>query len=189
MTTGYDGYPKDFKWIDVRQIGLEGTASSGITLAKMARAGGVLNWDSPKGVEIRGSWKNQTAIGMWGLYNFNYLFARPHDDALIAFTLPIRETGHYNVRLTFPAGASRATNARIEARHADGMAVEHVDLRSFGFGHLLGCYRFTSNQPACVVISAGEANGVVAVEGVGFVRLPDSVDAERGTEAAVKSRN
>lgn len=125
-------------------------------------------------MEIRGAWEKQTATGMWGLYNFNYLLARPQQVASVTFNLPIRKDGRYDVRLTFPAHANRATNARVEVVHADGTTMEHVDMRSFGFGKLLGRYRFMAGHPARVVLSTAQANGWIAIEGVGYVRVPDS---------------
>ena len=168
LAKDFADYPQDFRWIDVRQIGPEGTGGGAMSLAEMAREGGVVPWNAPQGVEIRGAWEKQTATGMWGLYNFNYLLARPRDEAAVTFNLPIHKDGRYDIRLTFPAHANRATNAHVEVVHADGTTLEYVDMRSFGFGKLLGRYRFTAGHPARVVISTTQANGWIAIEGVGF---------------------
>jgi len=165
----FSGYPQGFVWVDVDEMGTTGTASS-VELSAMARAGGVLNWDAPQDVTTRGSWQKRTATGMWGLYSFNYLLAGPQEDAAVTFTLPVRSEGLYSVRLNFPAHANRATNAHIEVAHADGTAVERVDMRSFGFGRLLGRYRFAPGKPARVTINSSGADGYVAIEGIGFVQ-------------------
>lgn len=166
-------HPAGFAWIDVSQIGTGGTARSGVELSAMAREGGVLNWDAPQGVEIRGSWEKKTATGMWGLYDFNYLLAEPDTDAAVTFTLPVREAGRHAIRLNFPAHTNRASNVRVTVVHADGTSTEKLDQRSFGFGMLVGCYRFAPDRPARVTITAAQADGRVAIEGAGFVRNPD----------------
>ncbi len=174
----FAGYPAGFMWIDVDQIGTSGTARSGIELAAMARAGGVLNWDAPQGVEIRGPWAKQTAPGMWGLYEFRYLLAGPADDAAISFSLPVPQDGLYDVRVMFPEHSGRASNVPVEIEHAGGTALAKVDMRTFGFGPRIGRYRFQVDRPARVTLRTAGANGTVAVEGIGFVCV-DAVEESR----------
>jgi hypothetical protein len=174
LAKDYADYPAGFTWIDVGQIGTGGTARGGVDLSAMAREGGVLNWEAPQGVEIRGPWEKRTASGMWGLYAFRYLLAGPKDTASVRFTLPVRLDGLYDVRVTFPADAGRASNAAVEIEHADGTATAQVDMRTFGFGPRIGRYRFRADRPARVTIHTADANGTVAVEGVGFVRVPET---------------
>lgn len=188
LAKDYANYPAGFSWIDANQIGTGGTATCGVKLSALAREGGVLKWDALQGVEIRGPWQKSTAEGMWGLFNFNYLLAEPKTDATATFTWPVRTPGRYAIRLDFPAHENRAANARVAIEHADGTAIESVDQRSFGFGHLLGAYNFSADKPARVTISAAQANGRVAIEAVGFVRLPEPsagtrVEPRRGTDA------
>jgi hypothetical protein len=190
LAKDYANYPAGFAWMDVNQIGTGGTARSGVALSAMARAGGALNWDSPQGVEIRGPWEKKTATGMWGLYDFNYLLAEPKTDASVTFTLPVREAGRYALRLNFPAHANRASNVCITVEHDGGTTMENVDERTFGFGKLLGHYSFTSRKPARVTISAAQANGRVAIEGIGFARASDPVKrqtAPAGTDRLASS--
>jgi len=184
LAKDYAKYPAGFSWIDVSQIGTGGTARIGATLSAMAREGGVLNWDSPQGVEIRGPWEKKKTTGMWGLYDFNYLLAEPKTDAAVTFTLPVREAGRYAVRLNFPAHTNRASNVRIVVEHADGTSVEHVDQRSFGFGPLLGFYRFAPGKPARVTISAAQADGRVSIEAIGFARVPASSKSQTPSAGA-----
>jgi len=187
LSKEYANYPAGFAWIDVNQIGAGGTARSGTTLSAMAREGGVLNWDSPQGVEVRGSWQRKTEAGIWGLYNFNYLLTEPKSDAAVTFTLPVREAGLYAVRLTFPAHASRASNVRVTIEHAGGTTFEQVDQRSFGVGALLGSCDFVPGKPARVIISAAQADGRVVIEGVGFARTSRS--SKRRTPSAGADRS
>lgn len=187
LSKEYANYPAGFAWIDVNQMGTGGTAKSGVEISAMARQGGVLNWDSPQGVEIRGPWEKKTAAGMWGLYSFNYLLAEPKTDAAVTFTLPVCEAGRYAVRLNFPAHTNRASNVRVVVEHAGGTAIEHMDQRSFGFGPLLGVYDFVSSKPARVTISAREADGRVAIEGIGFAQASES--SKRLTPAAGPDRS
>ena len=174
LVRGYPNYPAGFAWIDANQIGTGGTATSGVEISAMARQGEVLHWDSPQGVEIRGAWEKKTAAGMGGLYSFHYLLAEPTTDAAVTFTLPVREAGRYAVRLNFPAHANRASNVRVLVEQAAETTIEHVDQRSFGFGPLLGFYDFVPRKPARVTISTAQADGRVAIEGIGFARTSDS---------------
>lgn len=171
LATVFNGYPKDFVWIDVGQMGTAGHADDGIALSRMARAGGVLTWDMPDTVTVRGPWRKASATGMWGLYRSNHLQAGPEDDAAITFTLPVQQEGRYRVRLNFPADAKGAARARVEIVHADGTSVAHVDMRTFGFGPSPGSYRFVPGLPARVTISTTGADGLVLIEGVGFMRM------------------
>ncbi len=174
LANDYAHYPAGFAWIDVNQIGTVGTASSGVALSAMARKGGVLNWDSPQGVEINGPWERKTAVGMWGLYSFNYLLAEAKTDATVTFTLPVQSPGRYAIRLNFPAYTNRASNVRVVVEHSGGTAIEHMDQRSFGFGQLLGFYDFTNGKPARVTIGVAQADGRVAIEGIGFAQASDT---------------
>lgn len=171
----FPGYPEDFEWIDVDQIGLAGSASSGVPLSAMGREGGVLTWDAPQGVTISGPWRKQTAVGMWGLYTFHYLVADPEDDASATFVFSVRRPGIYNVRLSFPPHPSRATNACVEIVHADGTATERVNMRTFGFWRLIGRYRLIPDRPLRVTISTTGADGSVAIEGVGIAEANNSL--------------
>jgi parallel beta-helix repeat protein len=170
LAKDFPTYPAGFSWIDVSQIGLDGTARSGMQLSAMARDGGVLNWDAPQGVEIHGPWEKRTADGLLSLYQYPYQQAKPKAAATMTFALPIREAGLYTLRLYFPADKSQAAKARVIITHAAGTATALIDQRTFGFGPILGRYRFAPNQPARVTISAADADGRVAIEGVGFVR-------------------
>jgi hypothetical protein len=178
LARDHASYPPGFAWIDAGRIGAGGPAEGGVDLSAMAREGGVLTWDSPHGVEIRGPWARKSATGMWGLYEFRYLLAGPKDDASVRFTLPVRRDGLYDVRVTFPDHAGRASNAAVEIEHADGTATARVDMRTFGFGPRIGRYRFLAGRPARVTIHTEGANGTVAVEGIGFVRVPEAEGAQ-----------
>jgi hypothetical protein len=95
----------------------------------------------------------------------------------VRFTLPVRRDGLYDVRVTFPDHAGRASNAAVEIEHADGTAAARVDMRTFGFGPRIGRYRFAAGRPARVTIHTAGANGTVAVEGIGFVRVAEAEGA------------
>lgn len=170
LAKNFPSYPAGFSWIDVGQIGRAGTARIATPISAMAREGGVLNWEAPQGVAIHGSWEQKTAIGMWGLYQSHYLQAKPGTEATVTFTLPIRRAGLYTLRLNFPADKAQAAKARIAIEHASGTAIVHVDQRSFGFGPSLGQYRFVADKPARVTLCTDGADGLVAIEAIGFVR-------------------
>lgn len=167
----FSGYPSGFAWIDVAQIGLQGTAAGKTSMAEMAREGGVLSYDQPGLAALAGPWRQETGMGLWGLFRFNYIAARPEDNASASFTLPIRRDGLYDVRLSFPALPANAANARFEAVHAEGTAVERVDMKNFGYWRRLGSYRFRADKPARVVLYSAGGGGQVVLEAIGFVRV------------------
>jgi len=105
----------------------------------------------------------------------------------VTFTLPVQAAGRYAIRLNFPAHTNRASNVRVVVEHASGTAIEHMDQRSFGFGPLLGFYDFVPGKPARVTVSAAQADGRVAIEGIGFARASDS--SKRQTPSAGADRS
>jgi len=167
----FAGYPPGFVWVDVNEIGLPGTATSGVPLSAMARKGGVVTWNTPEATTVQGPWQKRTASGMWGLYNFTYLAADPSEKTSITFTLPVQQAGLYSVRINFPPGPNCASNVRVEVTHAEGTTVETVNMRKFGFWRLLGQYRFTPEILARVTISTVGADGQVVIEGVGLMEI------------------
>jgi parallel beta-helix repeat protein len=167
----FSGYPSGFAWIDVSQIGLHGSAAGETGLALMAREGGVLSYDQPGLAALAGPWRRETGTGFRGLFNFKYVAARPEDNASASFTLPIRQDGLYDVRLSFPALPGNAANARFEVIHAEGTAEERVDMRNFGYWRRLGRYRFRAGKPARVIVHSSGAGGHVVIEAIGFVRV------------------
>jgi parallel beta-helix repeat protein len=174
LRNDFPHYPKDFRWIDVEQIGLTGKSDRTFTLEQMASVGGVLTWDMTDVVTTNGPWQKDSAKGMWGLYHFHFLTAKKNENASLTFRLPVKQAGFYRVRLNFPANATYASNARVEVEHADGKSTVHVDLRTFGFGPLIGRYRFMPEKNAQVTISTNDADGDIAVEGVGFSLVNDA---------------
>lgn len=169
----FSGYPPGFAWLDVSQMGLAGQAESGATVESLAREGGVLPFDAREGVLFDGPWERHQTAGTWNLYTITYRMAKPGTPARAVFTLPVRSAGLYEVRLRFPTAGVYAKRALVRVEHADGASETPVDFSRFGHWPRLGCFRFEPGKPARVVLSARGADGRIAIEGVGFVRLDD----------------
>ena len=95
------------------------------------------------------------------------------------FRAKLPATGRYEVRLAYPAHANRATNTPVTIHHANGTETVRIDQREPAVnrrGRLrsLGTFRFTTSQPAVVVIGTNGADGYVVVDAVQFVPVKNS---------------
>jgi len=97
--------------------------------------------------------------------------AAPEDEADASLTLPIPRDGLCDIRLSFPGSPANAAQARWEVVHADGVAVEWVDLRNFGEGPGTGRDRFRRERPARLILHSGRAGGPAGIKALGFARV------------------
>ena len=95
-------------------------------------------------------------------------------DVAVRFALPVTlAPGWYEVRISYPSGADRASNLKVEVGAADGVEIVTVNQRQApeidGLFHSLGRYRFDRNGRNSVVITNDGADGTVVVDAVQFV--------------------
>jgi len=139
--------------------------------------------------ELVGAWKSSTFSP--GFIGKGYI----HDDkqdkgkksATFRTKLPVE--GEYEVRIAYAGLNGRATNVPVTVKHAEGESVVLVDQsRPAAILNLLqgiGTWRFTSQQPAEVIISNAETEGYVLIDAVQFVpvgnllAVPTPDDQER----------
>jgi len=72
--------------------------------------GSVIHHSDRENVSTTGTWKQQTATGMWGLFEFNFLTGNAATPSEATYLLPITEDGIYQVCLLYRPGANRASN-------------------------------------------------------------------------------
>ena len=92
------------------------------------------------------------------------------------FRAVLAKPGSYEVRLTYPPNANRATNVAVEVRHSDGVKSLTVDQRAKpplqGNFISLGRFEFDGKQPAEVTVSNQGADGYVVVDAVQWIAVP-----------------
>lgn len=191
-------------------LGPSGRATNGIDPADLGRIGGVvrhvdtplftLNPPDPSGRV----WKRETAVGLEGLFEFDYLAANaaisgPTSGEAV-FRLPVSQDGDYEVSLLYLPGGDRASKVPISVAHADGVARLDWNMRRgsrFGFAVPIGVFRFTAGGDHVVRLGTNGADGKVVADAVAFVKVepgrlapdrPKARDAAR-PEAARPARH
>jgi hypothetical protein len=94
-----------------------------------------------------------------------------HDGAVgngctLTYTLPIKEAGRYEVRMSYTANANRASNVTVVVHHADGSETFKVNQKKKpeidGAFHKLGVVRFEPNRATVEVKNDGADGHVIA---------------------------
>lgn len=91
----------------------------------------------------------------------------------ITFTIPVKATGKYEVRLFYTANPNRATNVHVTIQHADGMATSEVNqqLRPKTEQCWVSLGAFMFDAKAIIRISNANANGHVVADAVQLIHL------------------
>jgi hypothetical protein len=158
----------------VDELGPKGNATHGIDLASNRLTGSVVHYTDSRHVTTTGTWRAQTATGMWGLFRFNFLVGTSAAPAEATYTLPVTEDGVYQISLLYQTGPDRARNVPVTIRHADGEAELKWNMRKgsrHGFSVEVGKYRFQAGKPSTVTLSTRGADGNVIADGVAFVKV------------------
>jgi hypothetical protein len=157
----------------VDQVGPEGTATHGIDLQSNRLIGNMIHYANSDYVRYEGAWEEASYVGLNGLFVNNYLVAKPDSDAKITYTLPITESGQYDVCLLYIPGG--ATNAQVLVDTAEGRREVRWNLNKghrHGFAVKVGTYAFEKEKTASVTITSDGADGPVKADAVAFVKVP-----------------
>ena len=104
-------------------------------------------------------------------YGADYLLGVPQADQATTLTLviPIQADGWYDVFVWTPKHPNLTSELPITIVHADGETITAVNQRANmqPWGKL-GTFRFTTAAAGYLVFDAGNANGLVAVDAIGF---------------------
>jgi hypothetical protein len=86
------------------------------------------------------------------------------------FETRLLKSGRYEVRLAVPHNSNRASNVKVEVRHATGsksITVNQKERPSIdGLWVSLGAFEFSSDQPVIVIISNEATDGYVVIDAV-----------------------
>lgn len=172
--------------------------------AKLKQAETDLKAVSASGSELVVDDKDAAKVGDWK----NSVFSKPfvgegyvHDDQKekgaksIRFSPKFTKSGMYDVRMSYTASGGRASNVPVVIQHADGKSELIVNQRKTpeidGLYHLLGTFRFETDQAAFLEIGTKDTDGHVLADAVAFVAKDPvagsiTVDTSK-LEAAVKA--
>lgn len=125
-------------------------------------------------VEVTGEWES-VASAPGGFIEHDLLRAKPQANGRVAFTLPVRRQGRYDVALRWINQISSPTryarDVRVEVVHAEGTAQLSIDQqRGGGQWNCLGAYRFEPESEAKVIVSTEDASGHVQADAVRLTR-------------------
>ncbi len=157
----------------VDQVGPEGTASNGIDLEANRLIGAVVHHSEGMLVRREGKWTERRVGGLGKLFNYNLIVAEAKTSASITYSLPIEDSGEYDVSLLYKPDAKNGSKVPIEVSHANGVTKFTWDMtkgHKHGFSVVVGTYHFEVGKPASVTLSAKDANGLVAADSVAFVK-------------------
>jgi hypothetical protein len=137
---------------------------------------------------LTGKWKPSTSVPPF--VDAGYI----HDDNTakgerqVRFATKLPKAGEYEVRLSYCAGGSRATNVPVEIHFAGGMKTVTVNQRKSppGGAPFLSLGKFRFEAEAVVVISNKDTNGHVIVDAVQFL-LPDQLAEAKKQDANLKA--
>ncbi len=160
----------------VDEVGPKGTKTNGVRPEDLALTGSVIHWADKDKVVRWGDWKEETVIGLGGLFEFRHLLGEAKTPSRICYTLPIPEDGTYQISLLYKPDSDRASNAAIEILHATQSEKIAWNMRrgsKHGFSVEIGRYAFKKGQPATVTLFTEGADGKVIADSVAFVKVSD----------------
>jgi hypothetical protein len=112
-----------------------------------------------------GAWSDGSSIGPYVGKNY------AHDGAVgkgcsLTYTLPIKEAGRYEIRISYSANANRASNVTVVVHHADGSETYKVDQKKKpaidGVFHKLGVVRLDPTHATVEIRNDGADGHVIA---------------------------
>jgi len=158
----------------VDDVGPDGTATNGIDLANNKLTGSVIHYTQGGYFSTTGTWTEESATGIVGLFEFNYLVGTAATPSEATYTLPIPEDGTYQISLLYKPDNDRASNVPISIVHADGTAKVTWNMQEgsrHGFAMEIGAWRFEQGGPNTVTLSTAGTDGKVIADAVGFVKI------------------
>jgi lysophospholipase L1-like esterase len=162
----------------VADVGPAGTATNGIDLPNNKLTGSVIHYTQSENFSTTGTWTEATAIGIVGLFEFKFLVGTAAAPSQAIYTLPITETGKYQISLLYKPGSDRASNVPIAIQHAGGTANVTWNMRqgnSNGFAVEVGTWNFNAGGTHTVTLNTVGTDGKVIADAVAFVKVADNI--------------
>jgi lysophospholipase L1-like esterase len=158
-------------------IGPDGSTTHGVDLANNKLTGSVIHYTQSANFSTTGTWTESTAIGIASLFEFKFLVGTAAAPSQAIYTLPIPETGKYQISLLYKPGSDRASNVPIAIQHANGTANVTWNMRtgnSNGFAVEVGTWNFNAGNTHTITLSTAGTDGKVIADAVAFVKVPDN---------------
>ena len=114
-----------------------------------------------------GDWKSSSATPGYVGHGYRHNGNAKDGNASARFEARLPKPGHYEVRLAYPPHSNRASNVRIEIRHAGGTKSVVVNQREpppDGVSVSLGEFEFLGDST--VTVSTQGADGYVVIDAV-----------------------
>ena len=148
--------------------GLVHVAPNGIDPRKLK--GVVVDNSSAK---LRGNWSHSGSSKKYVAGGYLHDGNLRDGSCSATFSAKLPTSGRYEVRLASPHNGNRATNTKVEIKHAQGVANQRVNQREQppvdGLFISLGVFEFRGGQEASVILSNHDANGYVIADAVQFL--------------------
>ena len=140
--------------------------------------------------QLIGQWKESVFTGLFLDANYVHDDNRNKGEKRAIFSPKFESGGQYEVRISYCAGGSRASNVPVTIDHQDGQTTIFVNQSKTppinGLSISLGTYRFEADNKSTVTISSKDTDGHVIVDSVQFLKKPELVkDGTRKTDSDV----
>ena len=123
--------------------------------------------------KLKGNWTHSGAAKKFVAGGYQHDGSLRDGSCSATFSVELPKSGRYEVRLASPHNNNRATNTRIEIRHANGVEIKQVNQRKQpsidGLFVPLGVFEFNKGGEASVTLSNQDADGYVIADAVQFL--------------------
>ena len=125
---------------------------------------------------VSGVWRSSNSVA--GFVGTDYRFARG-GNKISRFTPNVLSAGLYQVFASWSADSNRATNARYDISHAEGVSTVYVDQSIGGIFDSLGVFQFDAGTSGSIDVRTLGADGFVVADAIRLVRaLPSIIELD-----------
>jgi hypothetical protein len=143
-------------------------------------AGNGVDWTKLPGTVIddaaavlTGAWTYSTSSRTWVGNSYRHDGDLRDGKSSATFAANLKVDGEYEVRLAYTPNQNRTSKAKVTIKHAGGEKVIFVDQRKEppieGNFIKLGSFRFTTDQPAEVIVSNEGSDGYVIIDAIQWI--------------------
>ena len=131
-----------------------------------------------------GAWTRSTSVPIYVDEGYQHDANMAQGEKSATFTIPIPQSGEYEVRFSYTASSNRSSAAEVTVWAADGETLRVINQQKRptidGLFVSLGLYQFSKDVPAKVVVSNRNSDGVVIVDAVQL--LPTSAKPAKSAD-------
>ncbi|MCH7988057.1 MAG: FAD-dependent oxidoreductase [Planctomycetes bacterium] len=125
-------------------------------------------WDNRE-AKLSGDWVTSRSVGGYVAGGYLHDSNRGKGTSHVVFTITVKKTGRYEVRISYTPNPNRATNVPVTVSGTEPARTVRVNQKlrpKYKGFHSLGLFRFESQHPGSVTISNEGTNGYVIVDAV-----------------------